>query len=289
MTGSGLKIGIIGAGKAGTALAMGLSRAGYTVAAVASRSPASAYKLADRLPSAIAFDKPQGICEAADVVFIAVPDAAIAGTAAALTARPGMMACHVSAATPLDALEPLRVQGAITGVFHPLQAIGSRAEAEILPGITFAIEAEEPLKALLRQMASRLGGRSVELSGADRVLYHASAVMASNYLVTLVALASGLWLGFANREQAARALVPLIRGTLDNIENIGIPECLTGPIARGDTATIKLHLEALVENAPQTLDIYRELGLETIPIAAAKGGIDEGQATELRALLEKRL
>lgn len=288
MAGNELKIGIIGAGKAGTALARGLSRAGYTVTAVASRSPASAYKLADRLPSAVAFDNPQAVCGAADLIFITTPDAAIAETAGGLRVRPGFMVCHVSAATSVAVLDPLQAQGAITGVFHPLQAIGSLAEAEILPGITFAIEAEEPLKGLLRQMASRLGGRNVELSGADRVLYHVSAVIASNYLVALVSLAAGLWQNFATREQATRALLPLVRGTLDNIENIGIPDCLTGPIARGDAGTIKKHLEALVESAPQALDAYRELGLNTIPVAAAKGGINAEKAAELRELLERK-
>ena len=288
MTGKDLRIGIIGAGKAGTALAISLSQAGYAVTAVASRSPASAYKLADRLPSAIAFDRPQGVVNASDLTFFTTPDSAIEQVASTIEVSSGKMICHVSAATPVDVLDPLRDQGANVGVFHPLQAIGSIGDAAILPGITFAIEAEEPLKGSLKEMASRLRCRCVELSGADRVLYHASAVMASNYLVTLIGLAAGLWQGFETQDRAIRALLPLIRGTIDNIENIGIPDCLTGPISRGDTITIKRHLAALVESAPQALDTYRLLGLETLPLAIAKGGIDEGKAAELITLLEKR-
>jgi predicted short-subunit dehydrogenase-like oxidoreductase (DUF2520 family) len=288
MTGENLKIGIIGAGKAGTALALSFSHTGYAVTAVASRSPASAHKLADRLPSAVAFDLPQGVANAADLIFITTPDAAIEQAASSISVHPGTMFCHVSASTPIDVLGPLMDQGAQTGVFHPLQAIGSVAEAAILPGITFAIEAEEPLKGALKEMASRLRCRCVELSRADRVLYHASAVMASNYLVTLIGLAAGLWQGFETREQAIRALLPLVRGTLDNIENIGVPDCLTGPISRGDTVTIKRHLAALVESAPQAQNAYRLLGLETIPLAFAKGGIDKEKAAELTTLLEKK-
>ncbi len=288
MSGKELRIGIIGAGKAGTALALSLSRAGYAVTAIASRSPASAYKLADRLPSAVAFDLPQGVVSAADLIFITIPDTAIEQVASSIRIRPGAMFCHVSAATPIEDLSPLQDQGAQTGVFHPLQAIGSVTDAAILPGITFAIEAEEPLKSALKEMASRLRCRFVELSGADRVLYHTSAVMASNYLVTLIDLAAGLWEGFATRERAVRALLPMVRGTLDNIENTGIPDCLTGPISRGDTVTIKRHLTALVESAPQALDVYRMLGIETIPLAIAKGGIDKEKASELITLLEKK-
>lgn len=287
MAGNGLKIGVIGAGKVGFTLALALTKGGYTVNAVSSRSISSAYKLGDKLPSAVVFEGPQGVANACDLIFITTPDSAIGNVAASITVSPGLMVCHVAAATPIAVLDPLRTQGAVTGVFHPLQAIGS-TNAEILPGITFAIEAEEPLFKILRDMAVRLGGRVVELKGNDRVLYHASAIMASNYLVTLVSQAAGLWQGFGTQEQAVRALMPLIRGTLDNIEQIGIPDCLTGPISRGDIQTIEKHISLIGESVPQTLDLYRLLGLKTISIAAAKGSIDAIKAVELKQLLEAK-
>jgi len=288
MTGKGLKIGIIGAGKVGTALALGLEQAGYALTAVSSRSLTSAKKLAARLPVTSAFDNPQSVADAVSLIFITTPDAAIPQVVAMIKAHPRLMVCHTSAADPVDVLSPLRSQGAVVGVFHPLQSIGSVEKAAILPGITFAIEAEEPLLGILKEMAAKLGGRVVQVESSDRVLYHASAVMASNYMVTLVSLAAGLWQDFAAKDQAVRALLPLIRGTVDNIENIGIPACLTGPIARGDAGTVKRHLKALAVSAPQTLDIYRMLGLKTIPIAVAKSGIDTKKAQELKELLETR-
>jgi predicted short-subunit dehydrogenase-like oxidoreductase (DUF2520 family) len=287
MAGNGLKIGFIGAGKVGFTLALALSKAGYAVNAVSSRSISSAYKLGDKLPSAVVFDGPQGVANACDLIFITTPDSAISGVAASISPRPSLMVCHVAAATPITALNPLREQGAATGVFHPLQAIGS-SNAEILPGITFAIEAEEPLFKILREVAIRLGGRVVEIKGSDRVLYHASAIMASNYLVTLVSLATGLWQGFGTQEQAIRALIPLIRGTLDNIELIGIPDCLTGPISRGDTETIEKHISAIEGATPNTLEVYRLLALQTVPIAVAKGSIDAATAAKLNELLEAK-
>ncbi len=288
MTGKELKIGIIGAGKAGTALALGLNRAGYSVTAVASRSPASAQSLAKKLPAAVAFVDPQSVADGVDLIFITTPDAAISQIASSIRVRSGQMVCHVSAAEPIEVLNHLRAQGALTGIFHPLQAISSINKAEILPGITFAIEAEEPLLGIMRGMTTSLGGRIVELSGSDRVLYHASAVMASNYLVTLVSLAADLWKGFATRDQTLAALLPLIRGIVDNIEAIGLPDCLTGPISRGDTGTVKRHLAALSGRAPRILDVYRYLGTETISLALAKGGINQDKATQMKELLEIR-
>ena len=132
-----------------------------------------------------------------------------------------------------------------------------------------------------------LGGRWVALKAEDKVLYHAAAVTACNYLVTLVKLATDLWHTFGiPPDQATQALLPLVRGTIRNIDTVGLPQCLTGPVARGDTGTIRKHLEALEQRAPAILPAYRELGLQTIPIALAKGRINKQQAAELQALLQ---
>ncbi|GAI29087.1 unnamed protein product, partial [marine sediment metagenome] len=88
------------------------------------------------------------------------------------------------------------------------------------------------------------------------------------------------------QSQATQALLPLIRGTIHNIDTVGIPQCLTGPIARGDIKTIKKHLDALQKVAPALLSTYQELGLQTIPIALAKGRINQHQAEELQAILK---
>ena len=137
-------------------------------------------------------------------------------------------------------------------------------------------------------MANALDSHWVELKAKDKVAYHASAVIACNYMVTLVKLATDLWQTFSiPSRQATQALLPLIRGTISNIDAIGIPQCLTGPIARGDSGTIKKHLDALQKRAPDLLSTYRELGLKTIPIALAKGRINKQQADELQTILTK--
>jgi predicted short-subunit dehydrogenase-like oxidoreductase (DUF2520 family) len=284
-----LKLGFIGAGTVGTALSVGLSGKGYPVVAVSSRSQTSARNLAQAISDCLPVSSNQDVADFAELVFITTPDDAIAPVVSQIQWHKGQSVVHCSGADSTDILEPARKSGAYVGVFHPLQTFASVRQAiENTPGSTFALEAEEPLLTTLKDMATALGGYWIELKAGDKVIYHASAVIACNYLVTLVKLAADLWQTFGiPRHQAIRALLPLIRGTVHNIDTVGIPQCLTGPIARGDTGTIKKHIDALQKVAPGLLSTYRELGRQTIPIALAKGRINQRQAEELRAILEQ--
>jgi predicted short-subunit dehydrogenase-like oxidoreductase (DUF2520 family) len=256
---------------------------------VSSRSRTSAQRLAGAVNGCQVFDSSQAVADNAELVFITTPDDAIAAVAAEVKWRPGQSVVHCSGADSTDILQPAREAGAKVGVFHPLQTFASPQQAvENIPGSTFALEAEEPLLGILKDMAAALDGQWVELKAKDKVLYHAAAVFACNYMVTLTKLATDLWQTFdVPQEKATKALVPLLRGTLHNIETIGIPNCLTGPIARGDIGTINKHLDSLKSTAPHLVSTYRELGRQTIPIALAKGRIDEPKARELQTMLEQ--
>ncbi len=283
-----LKLGFIGAGTVGTALAIRLNDRGYQVVAVSSRSQSSAKKLAQAINGCRAFNSNQAVADVADLVFITTPDGAIAQVASEVKWHAEQNVVHCSGADSTDILEPARKSGAQVGAFHPLQTFASVKQAiDNISGSTFAIEAEEPLLTSLKEMTAALNGHWIELKAGDKVVYHAAAVIACNYLVTLVKLATDLWQTFGvPTHQASQALLPLLRGTINNIDNVGIPQCLTGPIARGDTGTIKKHLDALGKVAPVVLSTYRELGRQTIPVALAKGRINEQQAQELQALLD---
>jgi len=282
-----IEVGFIGAGTVGTALAVRLSGKGYPVIAVASRSKSSADKLAAGVPGCNSYETKQAVADVAELVFITTPDDAITQVVAEIEWHPGQSVVHCSGADSLDSLEPARRAGARVGGFHPLQTFASVAHAiENLPGSTFALETDGELLETLKQMASALGGTWIRLGAGDKVLYHAAAVFACNYLVTLVKLSTDLWRVFGVcTPEATRALMPLLGGTLNNVENVGLPNCLTGPIARGDLGTIKKHLIALEKSAPALLSTYRELGLQTIPIALDKGKIDSERAEEMRQLL----
>jgi predicted short-subunit dehydrogenase-like oxidoreductase (DUF2520 family) len=281
------KIGFIGAGTVGTALAVRLKEKGYPVIAVASRSKSSADRLAASVPGCKAYDTKQAVADVAELVFITTPDDAIGQVASELKWHPGQSVIHCSGAHSLDALEPAKRDGAQVGAFHPLQTFANVTHAiKNIPGTTFALEADGELLETLKQMSLDLEGSWVKLGAGDKVLYHTAAVFACNYLVTLTKLATDLWQTFGvSKPEATKALLPLLRGTLNNLENIGLPNCLTGPIARGDLGTIRKHLEALEKSAPEILSTYIELGLQTIPVALGKGKIDSKRAEELRQLL----
>jgi predicted short-subunit dehydrogenase-like oxidoreductase (DUF2520 family) len=283
-----LKLGFIGAGTVGTALSVRLGSKGYPVVAVSSRSHTSAENLARAVNGCHVYDSNQGVADNAQLVFITTPDDAIASVVSQIRWHPGQSVVHCSGADSTDILKPAKEAGAQVGVFHPLQTFASVKQAiENIPGSTFAVEAGEPLLKTLKDMATALDGHWVELKVSDKVLYHAAAVIACNYMVTLVKLATDLWQTFnVPPPQATRALLPLLKGTIHNIETVGIPRCLTGPIARGDIGTIKKHLDALDQTAPNLVSTYRELGLQTIPIAVAKGRINQNQAQELRVILQ---
>jgi len=282
-----LKLGFIGAGTVGAALSIGLNGKDYRVVAVSSKSQTSARNLARSINGCRTFNNNQYVADTAELIFITTPDDAIASVASQIQWHAGQSVVHCSGADSTDILEPAKRLGTQVGVFHPLQTFASIKQAiENIPGSTFALEAEDPLLSTLKAMATAIGGYWVELKAEDKVAYHAAAVIACNYMVTLVKLASDLWQSFnVPPHQATQALLPLLRGTINNIDTVGIPQCLTGPIARGDTGTIKKHLSALQRIAPTMVSTYRELGLQTIPIAIAKGKINEHQAQELQAIL----
>ncbi len=283
-----MRIGFIGAGVVGTALAVRLSEFGYSIVAVADLRSEAAEKLAGRIPGCKSHKTNQAVAENSDLVFVTTNDENIGSVAVGLHWRAGQNAVHCSGAASLDILHPAREAGANVGSFHPLQTFASDEQAlSNLPGSTFAIEAEGELFETLKEMAEALGGRWIKLNPENKPLYHAAAVFAGNYPVTLMNVAVTLWeqMGFSKKE-AQGALLPLMQGALNNLASGGLAESLTGPVARGDLGTIKSHLNNLRDKSPDFLHMYCCLGLATVPIALAKGSIDETRADEIRKLLE---
>ncbi|HJX03957.1 MAG TPA: DUF2520 domain-containing protein [Dehalococcoidia bacterium] len=282
-----LNIGFIGAGTTGTALASRLDQQGFMVRAVASHSLTSARRLAGRLENCKVYNTPQEVSDNAHLVFITTPDDVIATVVNSVKWHERQYIVHCSGTHSLDIIDAAKKYGAISGAFHPLQTFADIEQAfNNLPGSTFAIEAGEPLLATLKEMAIALKCDCVLLQAGDKALYHTAAVFSCNYLVTLVKLATDLWSDFGvDQGTAIRAMLPLLRGTLQNIQNIGLPNCLTGPIARGDLGTIQKHISTLEKENPDVLGCYKLLGHHTIPIALAKGKIDAEGATQMEKIL----
>ncbi len=282
----GLRIGFVGAGRLGQALAWSLAAADLPVVAVSSARVASAMALATPIPGCRVMT-PQLLVNACDLVFVTTPDAAIASTAAACHWRAGMAVVHCSGVTEVAALSAAAAQGALTGGFHPMQTFGDPAVAvRSLPGCTVTIEAPEPLDAVLVALAQRLQCRVNRLPPGMRARYHAAAGYTSQFVNVLFAEAARLWATWgASEAQAVEALLPLARGTLAAIGSAGIARGMPGPVSRGDVASIAKHLDALAPMGEDALARYRTLCRATVPLALERGAIDAGTAARFDALL----
>lgn len=217
-------------------------------------------------------------------ILIAVNDDAIPAVASELAAGGlrGAVVLHTSGAAGPDALQALRSTGNSVGVLHPLQTVPSAQRGiESLPGASYAFAGDAAAVEWARSLIARLGGRELEVDPRLWELYHAAAVMASNYHVTLVDSALELMetAGIA-RAAALTALAPIVRATTENLLEKGPERALTGPIARGDIGTVCKHLEGMKCVTAETRRLYIAAGLRTIPLAQ-RSGLAEHAASEL--------
>lgn len=221
------------------------------------------------------------------VLILAVPDSALAEVAhyvaMAGPAPPGCAAFHLSGALSTDVLSLTHTAGYAVGSIHPLQSVADPwLSGDRLIGAAFAIAGEPAAIAAARRLVDALSGVPLVIPPSLRPIYHAAAVVASNYLIAVLALAARLL------EQASvapddvlPALLPLVRGTLDNLEHLGVAAALTGPIPRGDAETVRLHLARL---SPADRLLYCGLGIELLRLAR-DAGLDERRAMEIESLL----
>jgi predicted short-subunit dehydrogenase-like oxidoreductase (DUF2520 family) len=284
-----ITLGFIGAGRVGTGLAAGFARAGVEIAAVASRSIASAQALAKRVPGARACT-PQEVADRVDLVFLTVPDDAIEAVASRIKWRAGSACVHCSGAAELDALKKAVADGALAGGFHPLHMFGETGEPPgALAGCAIALAGPDALVERLERLARALDARPLRLPDGGRALYHAAANFSGAFVIALIQETTALWgkLGIAEADALA-ALLPLLRGTADNAEKLGAAGGLGSAVARGDAGTIRRHLDVLAKEAPDSLELYRILSLRTIPLALAKGTLKPETAKEITALLNPR-
>ncbi len=278
----------VGAGRVGGALALAAHRAGYTVAGITTRTPARARPLlaatgARQLPDLAA------VVAAADLVFLAVPDDAIAGVDAegAGVWRAGLGVVHHSGLHGAGLLCHAAAAGARVGALHPLQTITDPETAQsLLPGSYFGLSGDPDLLPVLLEFVLALGGRPLLVPDEAKALYHAAAVFASNYLVTCFAQAVDLLAGLGiPAADAAQALLPLVQGAASNLAHRGLPQALTGPISRGDAGTLATHQQHLAAARPDLLPLYQLLGRATLPIAAAQGRLSPAALAALDAVL----
>jgi predicted short-subunit dehydrogenase-like oxidoreductase (DUF2520 family) len=285
------RVGFIGAGRVGKGLAWALAQSKHSVVAAASRSIGSAQQLAARIAGCHATANAQDVVDGADLVLLTVPDDAIAAVVANLKWRQGVAVVHCSGATEVAVLAPAARAGAQIGGFHPLQLFADPDVALAgLRGCTIAIEAETPLSSQLELLAADLRCRTLCLPPGCRVRYHVAAHYAAGFVITLLKQATDLWQSFGvERDDAIRALLPLLRGTADSVERSGLSQGLAGTYSRGDIGTLEKHLAELDRVGPDALHLYCELALRSIPLGLERGGYDAKCAEAMRVLLRHAL
>lgn len=288
-----LKVGIISAGRVGTAVGVALERADHVVVACSAISDASRRRAQHRLPDTPVAPVPE-VAAAAELLVLAVPDAElpalVAGLAATGAVRPGTIVAHTSGAQGVGVLDPLAARDCIPLAIHPAMTFtGAEEDIVRLPDACFGVTAADEVGyAIAQALVLEIGGEPVRVREDARPLYHAALSHAGNHLVTVLAdalemlraalrgqeLLGQQLVGDAPGGIAERVIAPLARAALENTLHRG-QAALTGPVARGDAAAVAAHLAAIGPVDPELAEAYRSNSLRTAQRALAPAEVFE--------------
>lgn len=288
-----LKVGIISAGRVGTALGVALERADHVVVACSAISHASLQRAQRRLPDTPVL-APTDVASGAELLLLAVTDSELSGLVSGLAAtssvRPGTIVVHTSGANGISVLDPLTRQGCVPLAIHPAMTFtGSDEDIARLPDTCFGVTAADEIGyAIGQSLVLEMGGEPFCVREEARVLYHAALAHAANHLVTVVADALEALRAAVRGDEllgqqlvddqpggiAERIVGPLARAALENTLLRG-QAALTGPVARGDAAAVAGHLRALELTDPQLAQAYRVNALRTALRAHASQDVVE--------------
>jgi predicted short-subunit dehydrogenase-like oxidoreductase (DUF2520 family) len=271
----------MGAGRAGLSLARAFRASGVEVAGVHGRHNPGG-------PDGVSVGALPPALERARVVLVAVRDAQLDDALRELLAAElpsGAVVLHASGSAEPETLATVRAAGHPAGTFHPLVPLADPARAvEALSGAYIGIDGDEKARAVARALAERLGAQVVEIPAGGKAPYHAAAVIASNFPIVLLGIAERVLIEAGiPASSAAGAARSLLRQAVRNIESGDAARALTGPIVRGDAATVRKHLHALASD-PEALEAYRALSVVALELARESGTPAE-QLAEVRAAL----
>jgi predicted short-subunit dehydrogenase-like oxidoreductase (DUF2520 family) len=286
-----LAVGVISAGRVGSVLGAALARTGHVVVGACAVSQASRNRAEELLPG-VPIEDPTEVATRSDLVLLAVPDDELAGLVKGLVAtgslRAGQIIVHTSGAQGVKILEPAAELGALTLALHPVMTFTGRSEdllrmSAACVGVT-AADGDEVAWSVGEALVVEMDAEPIRVPEAVRPLYHAALAHGANHLITLVRDAADL-LTNAGVANAERLLGPLLSAALDNALRHG-DRALTGPVARGDTGTLRKHLDVLAAQASETLPSYRVLARRTAERAERSGLLKPDAANDVRTTLE---
>lgn len=287
-----LAVGVVSAGRVGAVLGAALAAAGHNIVGASGVSRDSVTRAAELLPD-VPLLPPDEVVRRADLVLLAIPDDALAGTVRGLAAvdamRPGQIVVHTSGAHGVDVLAPAAAIGALPLALHPVMTFTGRPEdLQRIPSCSFAVTADaanEVAWSVGEALVVEMGAEPVRVPQSARPLYHAALAHGANHLITLVTEAIDL-LHSAGIDNAERLLAPLLSAALDNALRHG-DRALTGPVARGDVGTLRAHLRVLADTEPEALPGYRALALRTAQRAEDAGLLSPSAAEEVAVVIEE--
>jgi predicted short-subunit dehydrogenase-like oxidoreductase (DUF2520 family) len=261
-----LTMSIVGAGRVGQTVAKCLRKLGWRIGAVITRSRRSARAAVRVIGAGAPYDTLTPEALDADVILLSTPDGALASVAQKLAnvggaKCSGRIVLHTSGALDHRILDPLARRRASTGSMHPMQTFSGRT-ASRLEGVIFSIEGAPAARRAAQKIARSLGGTPVFIESKNKPAYHAAGTTVAGHVLALVesALQTLMKIGFT-RSRAREAVLPLIRQMLDNYESLGPQAAWTGPLSRGDYATIRKHVKALRKFPREYEDAYAALAL----------------------------
>jgi predicted short-subunit dehydrogenase-like oxidoreductase (DUF2520 family) len=289
--GSATTVGVIGPGRVGTALALALSDAGHAVVAVAGRPDDAPSSALQRFVAALPTTRvvaPADVPAAADLVLVTVGDDALPPLlrhlAGADAVRPGGRWLHTSGRHGLRALRPVALAGARVAACHPAQTFPTPAAGRAaLPGTAWAVTAGAADRRWAHELVEAVGGVPVDVRDVDRARYHAALTVGSNGTSAVVALARDL-LRSVGITQPEGFLTPLVRTSAENAAAQGAA-ALTGPVRRGDSGTVRAHLDDLRATMPEAVPAYRALARLALSYAR-RAGLDEARARAITEILD---
>jgi predicted short-subunit dehydrogenase-like oxidoreductase (DUF2520 family) len=285
-----LAVGVVSAGRVGSVLAAALSGAGHVVVGASAISRSSLRRAEELLPDTPVL-APDDVVRRSDLVLLAVPDDVLPGLVSGLAVtgafRAGQIVVHTNGARGVDVLAPAIAAGVLPLALHPAMTFTGRSEdvTRLAAACVSVTVADETGWSVGEALVLEMGAEPVRVPEQARPLYHAALAHGANHLATLVSDAVDA-LESAGVVPAARLLGPLLEAALDNTLRHG-DRALTGPVTRGDTDTVRLHLQALAQAAPELLDPYRAQASRTADRAEAAGLLAPGAATQIRATLRE--
>ncbi len=284
-----MRVAIIGPGRVGTLLAVALSRAGHRVTAVAGGTSAARQRVGELVAGVRTDEGVVAAAGSAELVMITVPDVAIEAVATDLAVSgvvgEGRRVVHLAGSRGLEPLHRVALAGAGIAACHPAMTVPSGStDPDRLVGVAWAVTASTADRGWASELVQDLGGDPYLVPADARALYHAGLAVGSNAVGAAVATARRLLLA-ARVERPEAFLAPLIGASVSNVLAEGAT-ALTGPIARGDVATVETHLAAIAADVPELLPAYRALAAATL--APLRPGLPPDTVAAFERLLEER-